>query len=158
MSLTVLHKYSCIWIFIVQLTRAACNWWSWIAIDGTKTLSTGFIYFSYHDTSNIPNLSNLNLNSSLASQTKRDNIFSDPESDHIFSHLSGTYLVYILFLLICGNYPLTSKRGRCRNLISIDSWLNRINPNANIFPPNPERGYRTKFKILLEGVFSNSIE
>ena len=46
----------------------------------------------------------------------------------------------------------------CRNLLSIDSQLNRINPSTNIFPPNPERGYRTKFEILLEEVFPNSIE
>ena len=45
-----------------------------------------------------------------------------------------------------------------RNLQSIDSRLNWIDPSKNIFPPNPERGYRTKFKILLEGVFSDNIE
>ena len=31
----------------------------------------------------------------------------------------------------------------CRNLLSIDSQLNRIDPSTNIFPPNPERGYIT---------------
>ena len=46
----------------------------------------------------------------------------------------------------------------CRNLLSIDSRLNRIDPSTNIFPPNPEQGYRTKFEILLEEVFPNSIE
>ena len=121
-------------------------------------LLTGFIYFSNQDTSNITNLSNLNVNSSLESQTKFDSMFSDPESDHIFSHFSGTYLVYIFCLIVCGNYPLTSKRRRCRNLLSIDSGLNRIDPSTNISPPNPERGYRTKFGILLEGVFQYSIE
>ena len=99
-----------------------------------------------------------NVNSSLAPQTKCDNMFLDPESDNIFSHFLGTYLVYILFILICGNYPLTSKRGRCRNLLSIGSLLNQIDPSTNIFPLNPERGYRAKFEILLEGVFQYSIE
>ena len=46
----------------------------------------------------------------------------------------------------------------CRNLLSIDSRLNRIDPNTNILPPNPERGYRTKFEIILEEVFPNSIK
>ena len=46
----------------------------------------------------------------------------------------------------------------CRNLLSIDSRLNRIDPSTNILLPNPERGYRTKFEILLEKVFPNSIE
>ena len=46
----------------------------------------------------------------------------------------------------------------CRNLLSTNSRLNWIDPSTNIFPPNPERGYRTKFEILLEEVFPNSIE
>ena len=158
MSSTILHKYSRINIFIVLLTRAARDRQIWLAIDETKTLSTIYILFSNHDTSNLSNLSNPNVNSSLASQRKCDNVFSYPESDHIFSHLLGTYLVYILFLLVCGNHPLTSKRGRCSNLLSIDSRLNPIDLSTNISPPNPEQGYRTKFEILLEEVFPNSIE
>ena len=59
-------------------------------------------------------------------------MFSYPESDHIFSHFLGTYLVYILCLIVCGNYQLTSKRGGCRNLLSIDSRLNRIDPSTNV--------------------------
>ena len=46
----------------------------------------------------------------------------------------------------------------CRNLFSIDSQFNQIKPITNISPPNPERGYRTKFEIILEEVFPNSIE
>ena len=46
----------------------------------------------------------------------------------------------------------------CRNLLSIDSSLNRIDPSTNISSPNPERAYRTKFEILLEGVFQYIIE
>ena len=139
MSSAIIHKYYRVNIFIVNLKRAACDWWSWLAIDETKTLLTSYILFSNHNTSILSNLS----------KTKCDNVFSYPESDHIFSHFLGTYLVYILFLLVCGNYPLTSKRGRCRNLLSIDSRLNRIDPSTNIFPPNPEQGYKTKFEILL---------
>ena len=41
-----------------------------------------------------------------------------------------------------------------RNILSIDSQLNRIDRSTNIiFPPNAERGYRTKLEILLEVVF-----
>ena len=85
-------------------------------------------------------------------------MFSDPDPDNIFSDFSGMYLVYILFLIVCGDYPLNPKRGRCRNLLSIDSRLNIIDPSTNIYPPNPERGYITKFEILLKGVFQYSIE
>ena len=130
----------------------ACDRWNKNVIDG-------FYLFSNQNTSNIQNILNPNVNSSLASQTKCDNTFSNPQSDHIFSHFSGTYLVYILFLLVCGNYPLISKREMCRNLLSIDYLLNRIDPSKNlIFLPNKERVYRTKFEILLEGVFQYSIE
>ena len=63
-----------------------------------------FIDFLNHDTSNIPNLSNPNVNLGLASKTKCDDMFSDPESDHIFLHFLGTYLVYIFFLLVLYTY------------------------------------------------------
>ena len=34
----------------------------------------------------------------------------------------------------------------CRNILFVDSRLNRIDPSTNmIFPPDAERGYRTKF-------------
>ena len=47
----------------------------------------------------------------------------------------------------------------CRNLLSIGSQLNQIDPSTNIiFLPNVEQGYRTKFEILPEGVFKYSIE
>ena len=47
----------------------------------------------------------------------------------------------------------------CRNLLSIDYRLNQIDPHTNIiFLPNSEQGYRTKFEILLEGIFKYSIE
>ena len=62
-----------------------------------KNIIDKFFLFSYHNNSNVPNLSNPNVNLSLASQNKCDNMFSDPESDNIFSHFLGTYLVYIFF-------------------------------------------------------------
>ena len=118
-----------------------------------------FINFLNHDTSNIPNLSNLNVNLGLASKKQCDNVFLDTESDHIFSHFLVMYLVYILFILVCGNCPLTSKRGRCRNLLSIDSQLNIIGPSTIIiFLTNAEQGYRPKFEILLGEVFQYIIE
>ena len=46
--------------------------------------------------SDIPEISaNHNVNLSLAYQIKCDNMFSDPESDTIFSHLSVTPGLYI---------------------------------------------------------------
>ena len=48
-----------------------------------------------------------------------------------FIHLASSWL--------CFSFLGTS----WRNLLSIDSRLNRIDPSTNIFPPNPERGYRT---------------
>ena len=132
-------------IFIMQSTRPYRYWWFRLAIDGTKMSSTGFIDFSNYDTSNILNLSNPTVNLSLASQTKCNDMFLDPELDHMFSYFLGYIPGLYIFLLVCGNYPLTLKRGRCRNLLSIYSRLNQINPSTNIiFLPNVERGYITK--------------
>ena len=88
-----------------------------IVIDGTKMLSMVFLEFSNEYISNISNIYNPNVNLSLASQIKRDKIFPDTKLDNIFSHFSVMYLVYILFLLVCGNYPITLKSGRCINLL-----------------------------------------
>ena len=150
----ILRKSHHIQIFIMKSTRSDWGRWCRLVIDGTKFPSTGFINFSNHDTSNIPNLSNLTVNSILVSQTKCDVMFLDPDSDNIFLHFLGTYLVYIFFLLVCGNYPLTSNRGRCGYLLSFNSRFNRIDRSTNmISPPNAEQGYRTKFEILIGEVF-----
>ena len=83
-----------------------------LAIYGTKISLTGLSIFQI----NISQISTIRKNMSLASQTKCDIIFSDPKSDHIFPHFfSVTYMAYILFVLIFGNDPLDSKRGRCWN-------------------------------------------
>ena len=110
------HWWYCVHFYVSKYL--SYNRQSTLTIDGTKTSSTVFLdFFNQY----IPNISNINPNEnmSLAYQTKCDDMFSDPESDHIFSHffLSVTYLVYFLFLLVCGNYPLTLKRVRCRNLL-----------------------------------------
>ena len=110
MSLMVLRKFTHIWLSILWLTKHACDLWN-------KNRINGFYQFLNKYISNISKNYNTNVNLSLASQTKRDNMFSDLKSDHIFSQFLVTYLVYIHFLLVCGNYPLTSKRVRCRNLL-----------------------------------------
>ena len=47
----------------------------------------------------------------------------------------------------------------CRNILSIYLQLNLMDPGKSIiFLPNAEWGYRTKFEILLEGLFQYSIE
>ena len=96
------HRQYCMNILVSVYLSS--NWQERLAIDKAGSWSMEqkryrkfFIYFSNHDTSNIPNLSNPNVNLSLASQTKCNNMFSDPKSDHIFPHFLGTYLVYIFF-------------------------------------------------------------
>ena len=63
---------------------------------------------------------NPNKNLRLASQNKCDKMISDPIWSRIiyfnillFSYVPGLYI----FLIVCGNYQLTLKRGRCRNLL-----------------------------------------
>ena len=78
MSSMLLRTFSPIYISILELTSSDRNRQLRLAINGTKTLSTGFIYFSNLHTSDIPNLSNTSVYLSLVSQTKCDNLFSDP--------------------------------------------------------------------------------
>ena len=103
----------------------------------------------------------------LESEHRSELSISNEMWQHVFRSGVGSYIFTFLgyvpglyfFLLVCVNYPLTLKRGRFRNILSIDSRLNRINPSTNIiFPPNAERGYRTKFEIIIEVVFQYSIE
>ena len=115
------------YVNIIISAYLSCNQQDRLDIDEAglrlmeRTFHQQFYLFSNHDTSNISNISNLTVNSSLASQTKCDNISSDLQTNNIFSHFLGTYLVYIFLIIECGNYPLTSKRGRCRNVLSIAS-------------------------------------
>ena len=112
MSLMVLHKFSHIYVSILESTRSAHDQWSRLAIDGTKMSSTAFINFSNHNTSNIPNLSNPTVNSSLASQTKCDEMFSDPESDHIFSHFwVRTWFIFCFLLYVVTIHLLQRGEG-----------------------------------------------
>ena len=118
-----------------------------LSIEGKEISPMGLIDFLSQDITNISNICNPNINLILPSQAKRDNMFSHPKPDRIFSHFSVTYLVYILFLLICGNYPLTSKMGRCRNLLKVDSRLNQIDPGTNIiYQPTKIRDTEPNYK------------
>ena len=56
---------------------------------------------------------------SVASQRKCDVMFSDPESNYIWSYVgfSFIHLIYILLLIVYGSYPLTSNRGSCNTLL-----------------------------------------
>ena len=69
-------------------------------INGTKRLSTVFIDLKNRYITNISNMYNPNVNMSLASQTKHENMFTDTKSDNIFLHFSVNFLVHILFLLL----------------------------------------------------------
>ena len=82
--------HRCYHINIIVSGYLSCNWQDRLPINGTKMSSMGFSSFLNHDTSNTPNLSNPNVNLGLESQTKCDEMFSDPESDHTFSHFLVT--------------------------------------------------------------------
>ena len=58
--------------------------------------------------------------------------FSYPKSDHNFHFCFDTYLAYILFIILCSNFPLTLKTGMCWNLLQFYSQLNQIDSRHNI--------------------------
>ena len=106
-----------------------CDRWNKNVIDV-------FLDFLNQNISNISNIYNPNVNPSLESQKKCDNMFSYPlVGSYIFTFFSIfqllTWFIY-KFLLVCGNYWLTYERGRCRNLLWVDSLLNHVNPSMNI--------------------------
>ena len=107
---TVLHKFPHILIYIQWSTKHArdqCN----------KNFINSFSLLLNQHISNISNLYNPGINLSLESQTICYHMFSYPKSYHIFFIFLVKYLIYILFLLVCGNFPLTSKTVRCWNLL-----------------------------------------
>ena len=100
----------CHWRYYVDLLISKYLSYSWqvtLAIDRTDISMLDFVDFLNEYMSNISNIYNPNVTLSSVSQTKCDNMFSYPKSDHIFSYFSVMYLIYIFFLFICGNYPLT---------------------------------------------------
>ena len=108
---------------------------------------------------------------SLKSERKYELSILNKMWQHVF--ISGSQIIYIhiffsyvpglyIFLLLCGNYPLILKRGKCRSLMWVDSLLNKIDPRMIelnqhehewYIPPNTERDTRTKLGILLGEVF-----
>ena len=85
----------------------------------------------------------------------RQHVFRSGVRSYIFTFLGYVPGLYI-FLLVCGNYPLNSKRGSCRDLLSIDSRLKRINPSTNISrtiqngdtEPNSKYSLKKYFQIV----------
>ena len=98
MSMTVLCKFYHIYISILESTRSDRDRWSQFAINGKKMSLTVFIYFSNHDTSNIPNLSDPTINSSLAPKLNVTTYFQI-QSQNIYSHISQvrTWFIYCFF-------------------------------------------------------------
>ena len=154
------------YINILISAYLSCNWQERLVIDESRLRSMERKH--YRRILSIFKSRYLKYPKSLESNRKFELRISNEMWQHIFRSVVGsyilkffsvTYLVYIFFLIVCGNYPLTSKRGRCRNLLSNNPRLNWIYLITNIiFLPNPEQGYITKFEILLEGVFQHIIE
>ena len=146
------------YIYILVSIYLSCNWQEWLTIDeaGLRSMERK----CYRQVLSVFKSRYLKYSRNLESKHKFElsishqmwqHVFRSGVGSYIFTFFSGMYLVYIFFLLVCGNYPFTPKMGWCRNLMSIDSWLNQIDPWTNIiFLPNAERGYITKFEILLE--------
>ena len=62
--------------------------------------------------SNISNLYNLNVNLSLESQTKCDNMFSDPESYNLFSYFQlRTWFIYFFLSYVVIIHLLKRREG-----------------------------------------------
>ena len=150
-----LMERKCHWRYYINILISAyllCNWQERLVINEARSLSMEqkryrrvlSIFKSRYLKYPKYLESNHNFELSISNEMWQHVVRSVVRS-YIFTFFSGKYLVYILFLLVCGDYPLTLKRRSCRNLLSIDSWLKWIDPSTNIiFLPNVEQGYRTK--------------
>ena len=133
----------------MQLTRPAHDQWCRLVIDGTKISSTGFINFSNHDTSNIPDLSNTNVNPSLTSQTKMWlHVFRSGVRSYIFifsGYVPDLYFVFsyvvIIYLLrrggvvgiYCQLIPDWIESTWAQILLSCQMYNRDIEPNSRYY-------------------------
>ena len=116
-----LMKQKCHWRYCVNFLISKCtslNWQSHTFNRWIENFIDGFYRFLNQYISNISNIYNSNVNMSLASQTKCDNMISDPGvGSYIFTFPPSYVPGLCIFLLVCVKYPLNLKRGRCRNLL-----------------------------------------
>ena len=95
-----------------NLLRHAPDWWGENVINGNFSWFFKSKYLKYLRYIQSKQKSELSISNKLWNHVFRSGSWI------IYFHIlffSVTYLVYILFLLVCGNYQLTSKIGRCRN-------------------------------------------
>ena len=97
-----------------------------LATDGKKCHRGVLLIFLNQFISNISNLYNLEENLRLSYQTKRDIIFSDPESDYIFPFFFfqfRTWFIYFFFLYARMIHLL--RRGECVGIYCklITNWI-----------------------------------
>ena len=126
---------------------------------GSRTMKQKYcqrvLFIFYNDTSNIPNLLNPNVNWSLASQKKCDNMFSY-QNKILYFHIYWvrTWFIFSFFLYVVIIHLLW-RREDVWNILFIDSWLNRIYPKTNIISCQIQNGYtEPNSKYCLKGYFN----
>ena len=118
-----------------------------LIIDGTKMASMIFLNFLNQYISNLSNIYNPSVNISLASQMKCDKMFSDPKSDHIFSHFSVTFLVYIFFFSYVVIHHLFRIRGGVGIYCKlINYWIESTQAQI-LFPSQCRSGIQNQIRI-----------
>ena len=98
-SSRVLCKFPFIWLSILYSTNQARDWWNKSVINGFSQYFKS-IYLKYPKSLQSERKYDLSISKKMWQHV------SDPEWDHIFSHFSLTYLVYILFLSYVVNIHL----------------------------------------------------
>ena len=134
------------YIDIIVSEYLSCNWQDSLAVNGTKMSSAVFIAFSNHDTSNIPNLSNLNV--SLEYYLKQNlmtcfHIWSQIIYFHIFLVM---YLVYIfLFLYVVITHLLQRGGGVGIYCQFIPDWIESTQAQIS-FPAQCRLGIQNQIR------------
>ena len=88
----------------------SCDLKSMLVINGTKISSMVFLYFLIN-ISQAYQISTIQTEYELSIQKKCNNMFQI-RSWIIYFNFLVTYLVYIFYIILCGNYPPNLKRRR----------------------------------------------
>ena len=122
---------------------------AWLCVSKTRRFYLTWHFFSYFriKISKISNLYNLDENSSLASKTICDHIFSGLKSDHNFNIFGYVPVLYI-FSSCMWQFSSSFEDGVGIYRKFVPDWIKSTRARI-LFPAK----YRTKFEIILGEIF-----
>ena len=124
----------------------SCDKQSTLAINATKIAQTVFSLLLNKYISNITDIYNPGINLSWTSQTIYDHMFSDPNSDHIFSYFRlHTCIIFCFFLWVVIFHLLRREEGVGIYCKLILNWIELTRARI-LFPVQYRTGIHKKIR------------